>query len=109
MSPSHRPFPVWHVANPTARSQKNAYDHHLRGTYLFFNVPPLERSPAHINTPTSALYQQNIVDYNSALAAHVASFALAHPDVNVLSFDAHTWFGHVLDNADKHGFTNITG
>ena len=72
-------------------------------------MPPLERSPGHIGTSDVALYKQNIIDYNSALATHVAAFAYAHPDVTVLSFDAHKWFGHVLDNAEHYGFQNITG
>ncbi|TFK80442.1 carbohydrate esterase family 16 protein [Polyporus arcularius HHB13444] len=88
---------------------QNAYTHNLRGTYLFINVPPLERSPGHIGAPDAGLYKQNIIDYNSALAAHVASFAHAHPDVTVLAFDAHAWFGQILDNAAHYGFKNITG
>ncbi|TBU52323.1 hypothetical protein BD310DRAFT_940487 [Dichomitus squalens] len=88
---------------------QNAYDHHLRGTYLFVNVPPLERSPSHIGTSTAPLYKQNIIDYNTALLQHVAHFAETHRDVNVLTFDAHTWFNHVLDKAADYGFTNITG
>ena len=94
---------------PNCDAQTNAYSHHLRGTYLFLNVPPLERSPGHLGSSDAALYKQNILDYNAALAAHTAAFARSHPDVNVLTFDAHTWFGRVLDNAPAFGFTNTTG
>ena len=72
-------------------------------------MPPLERSPGHLGSSDAALYKQNILDYNAALAAHAAAFARSHPDVNVLTFDAHTWFGSVLDNAPAFGFTNTTG
>ncbi|OSD02504.1 carbohydrate esterase family 16 protein [Trametes coccinea BRFM310] len=88
---------------------QNAYDHNLRGTYLFFNVPPMERSPDHLGTSIAPTYKQHILDYNAALAEHVASFAETHRDVTVLSFDAHTWFNTILDDADKYGFKNITG
>ncbi|KAI0755172.1 hypothetical protein C8Q80DRAFT_415991 [Daedaleopsis nitida] len=88
---------------------RNAYTHNLRGTYLFVNVPPLERSPGHLGNADAALYRQNILDYNAALAAHTAAFARAHPDVTVLSFDAHAWFARVLDRADEYGFANVTG
>ncbi|KAI0671001.1 hypothetical protein C8Q78DRAFT_830395 [Trametes maxima] len=88
---------------------QNAYDHDLRGTYLFINVPPMERSPDHLGTPIAPVYKQRILDYNAALAAHAAAFAQAHPDVTVLSFDAHGWFNAILDTAAQHGFTNITG
>ncbi|KAH9889870.1 hypothetical protein C8Q73DRAFT_142326 [Cubamyces lactineus] len=88
---------------------QNAYDHDLRGTYLFFNVPPMERSPDHLGTTIAPTYKQHILDYNAALAAHTTAFAKTHRDVTVLSFDAHTWFNQILDSAEEHGFTNITG
>ena len=89
--------------------QQNAYDHDLRGTYLFITVPPLDRSPDHIGTAIAPLYRQNIIDYNSALLTHAANFTHTHPDVNVLTFDAHAFFAKILDSADDYGFTNITG
>jgi len=30
-------------------------------------------------------------------------------DTKIMSFDAHSWFNHILDNAQSFGFTNITG
>ncbi|KAI0350372.1 hypothetical protein OH77DRAFT_1431110 [Trametes cingulata] len=88
---------------------QNAYNHDLRGTYLFINVPPLERSPDHLGTAIAPTYKQHILDYNAALAAHTTAFAKAHRDVTVLSFDAHSWFNEILDTAAEHGFKNITG
>ncbi|KAM5545787.1 hypothetical protein V8D89_000825 [Ganoderma adspersum] len=88
---------------------QTAYDHYLRGTYLFITLPPLERSPDHIGTSIAPLYKQNIIDYNTALLNHTAHFATAHRDVNVLTFDAHAWFNEILDTAEDYGFTNITG
>ena len=91
--------------------QQNAYNHSLRGTYLFINVPPLDRSPGALaqDAAARATYAQHIAAYNAALAAHTAAFADAHGDVTVLSFDANAWFGRVLDDAGSFGFTNVTG
>ena len=72
-------------------------------------MPPLERSPGHIGASDVALYKQNIIDYNSALLTHAANFTHTHPDVNVLTFDAHAFFAKILDSAEDYGFTNITG
>ncbi len=96
-----------HISTPSP--QQNAYDHYLRGTYLFITLPPLERSPDHIGTSIAPLYKQNIIDYNTALLKHTTRFAATHRDVNVLTFDAHAWFNEILDTAPDYGFTNITG
>ncbi|KAI1793243.1 hypothetical protein LXA43DRAFT_1001538 [Ganoderma leucocontextum] len=88
---------------------QNVYDHNLRGTYLFINVPPIDRAPAWLGNSRAQFYKQNITEYNSALATHAASFAEDHKDVNVLTFDANAWFGDVLDNASAYGFKNTTG
>ncbi|OBZ71416.1 hypothetical protein A0H81_08770, partial [Grifola frondosa] len=86
-----------------------AYDRNLRGTYLFINVPPEDRSPSHANTSWAATLAANIDDYNAVLDAHVQDFAATHSDMNVLTFDAHAWFNGVLDSPSQFGFTNITG
>ncbi|KAH9940139.1 uncharacterized protein BXZ73DRAFT_99136 [Epithele typhae] len=88
---------------------QTAYDHDLRGAYLFVTVPPLDRSPDHLGTSIAPTYRQNILDYNAALLAHAAAFGRAHADVHVLTFDAHAFFTSVLDSAASYGFTNITG
>lgn len=53
--------------------------------------------------------KQRILDYNAVLATHVSTFAVNNPDVNVLTFDAHAWFGKVLDAPGAFGFRNVTG
>ncbi|KAM5533141.1 hypothetical protein V8D89_013189 [Ganoderma adspersum] len=87
---------------------QTAYDHNLRGTYLFINVPPIDRAPAWHGNTRAPFYKQNITEYNAALAAHTKAFAQNHTDVNVLTFDANAWFGQVLDNAAAYGFKNTT-
>lgn len=94
---------------PFHHPQQKAYDHNLRGTYLFINVPPIDRAPAWLGNARAPFYKQNITEYNAALAAHTAAFAKDHKDVNVLTFDANAWFEKILDNAATYGLKNTTG
>ncbi|KAH9838700.1 uncharacterized protein C8Q71DRAFT_752519 [Rhodofomes roseus] len=88
---------------------QSAYDNGLQGAHLFINVPPGERAPAHTDSDDQDTIKAHIELYNSVLADYVAAFAKEHPDTNVLTFDAHSWFNEVLDNAAVYGFTNTTG
>jgi len=79
-------------------------------THLFINVPPEERAPGSIGSPTkAALLKEHITEFNTVLAAHVSAFEAANPDTRVMTFDAHTWFNMVLDNPQPFGFNNTTG
>ncbi|KAF8957252.1 hypothetical protein BDZ97DRAFT_1906861 [Flammula alnicola] len=86
-----------------------ATDRGLR-THLFLNVPPEERAPDTISSPTkAALLKEHIDDFNSVLATHIEAFEATNLDTTVLTFDAHSWFSMVLDNPQPFGFTNTTG
>jgi len=86
-----------------------ATDRGLR-THLFINVPPEERAPGTINSPTkAALLKTHIDEFNTILAGHIAAFESANSDTTVMSFDAHSWFNMVLDDPVPFGFTNTTG
>ncbi|EIN12675.1 hypothetical protein PUNSTDRAFT_60790 [Punctularia strigosozonata HHB-11173 SS5] len=87
---------------------QSAFDNGLRGAHLFINVPPEERNPASLGKNNTA-YTAHIQQYNSLLADYVANFAKKNPSDNVLTFDAHTWFNKILDDASAYGFTNTTG
>ncbi|KAI0036447.1 hypothetical protein K488DRAFT_41084 [Vararia minispora EC-137] len=89
---------------------ETAYITGLRGTYLFINVPPEERSPANVGNPENAgRANDSIVSYNAALSSAVAKFSATHTDVHVSSFDAHAWFNAALNHATALGFANTTG
>ncbi|KAF9476547.1 hypothetical protein BDN70DRAFT_812120 [Pholiota conissans] len=86
-----------------------ATDRGLR-THLFINVPPEERSPGSLGSPTkAALLKTHIDEFNAVLAAHISGFEAANPGATVMTFDAHSWFNMVLDNPQHFGFTNTTG
>jgi len=85
------------------------YEKGLRN-FLFINVPPEERSPAHVNdVQFGPVLKQNIILFNDVLQNFVVDFTHSHSDANVMTFDAHTWFNTVLDNGEKFGFSNVTG
>lgn len=113
LSATDTPPVLWRLATrhtfPTF--QELAYTTGLRGAHLFINVPPEERNPASLATPSEsvAAYKQRIDEFNAALRTSVAQFAQNHTDLTVLTFDAHSWFNEMLDNAEEYGFTNITG
>ncbi|KIJ54734.1 carbohydrate esterase family 16 protein [Sphaerobolus stellatus SS14] len=85
------------------------YNKGLRN-FLFINVPPEERSPAHVNdTEFGPTLKENIILFNNVLAEFIAQFARTHKDAIAISFDAHSWFNNVLDNPSTFGFKNVTG
>ncbi|TFK40833.1 hypothetical protein BDQ12DRAFT_648133 [Crucibulum laeve] len=80
--------------------------------HLFLNVPPEERSPATISSPTkAALMKEHILQFNTILSKHITAFKASNPGkcVTVLTFDANTWFNSVLDAPASFGFNNVTG
>ena len=78
--------------------------------FLFFNVPPEERSPAHVNdVKLGPKLKKNIILFNEVLTNFTDRFATTHPSANVVTFDAHSWFNKVLDNPVEFGFKNVTG
>ncbi len=90
--------------------QDFAYSRGLQGTHLFINVPPGQREPARNNDPAGqAALQKRVLEFNTILSGYIEGFATRHRDLNVLTFDAYTWFDDILDNAGRYGFTNITG
>ncbi|GJJ15599.1 hypothetical protein Clacol_009877 [Clathrus columnatus] len=85
------------------------YSRGLRN-FLFINVPPEERSPAWVNDSINGpILKANIILFNNILHNFVESFKTKYLDTNVITFDVHTWFHHVLDNSFTYGFSNITG
>ncbi|KAI8138706.1 hypothetical protein BJV82DRAFT_630234 [Fennellomyces sp. T-0311] len=81
-------------------------DLYTRGmrSFLFFNVPPRERSPS----GGDASYAKIIRIYNTILDEHIAAFKSSHTDANVISINAWELFNSYLDNAAELGFKDIT-
>ncbi|CAE6438245.1 unnamed protein product [Rhizoctonia solani] len=84
------------------------YDTGLR-SFLFLNVPNLDRSPGLIDNPDVANHAAQVKTFNSLLKQRIKDFKVSKCDVSVASFDINKLMGKVLDSPSKFGFTNATG
>jgi len=88
---------------------EKVYDAGYR-SYLFMNLPPLERTPG--NEVPGAIPRPNITmvtEYNTALSTASQEFSSKHQDIKSMVFDTHTYLSGILDNPDKFGIKNTTG
>ncbi|KAF4155215.1 hypothetical protein CNMCM8927_008834 [Aspergillus lentulus] len=77
-------------------------------SYLFMNLPPLDRTPANQARSNPSPNATRITWFNDALAQHALSFERAHPDTTVHVFDAHTALGNMIDHPARYGIVNTT-
>ncbi|CAE6510153.1 unnamed protein product [Rhizoctonia solani] len=84
------------------------YDTGLR-SFLFLNVPNLDRSPGLIDNPDVANHAAQVKTFNSLLEQRIEKFKASKCDASVTSFDINKLMGKVLDSPSKFGFTNTTG
>ncbi|THH28694.1 hypothetical protein EUX98_g5475, partial [Antrodiella citrinella] len=113
--PAREALTVWWIGiNDTgdgfSDSTEAAYPCGLQGTYLFINVSPGQREPAHVDNPSAQPLEEQVKLYNAKLTEHVQEFDAKHDrDLTILTFDSCTWLNGILDNASQYGFTNTTG
>ena len=94
--------------------QNSLYDAGARN-FVFFNVPPTDRSPAGklgisrlITRNGSTSLRSRIGEWNVALVDFTNEFRKNHNDVDVTIYDVAGLFNEVLDNPAKYGFENGT-
>lgn len=76
-------------------------------SFAFFNLPPIEKTPANLKKNTTAIAE--LVElYNNIVAEHVEEFKAKYRDANVITIDAHSYFNDYLENAEAHGFKETT-
>ncbi|QRV87353.1 carbohydrate esterase family 16 protein [Ceratobasidium sp. AG-Ba] len=81
-------------------------------SFLFVNVPPLERTPLFISQGQWSVdtVKASVADYNAQLAARVKNFMKSYKGLGQITvYDSNKLFNAQLDNADALGFVNITG
>ncbi|CAE6528505.1 unnamed protein product [Rhizoctonia solani] len=81
-------------------------------SFLFLNVPPLERAPLFIEQGATTIKAvgASTDDFNKQLAQRVKQFQSTHKGLGqVTLYDAHKMFNVQLDNAEVLGFVNKTG
>ncbi|KAI9934696.1 hypothetical protein ASPWEDRAFT_186337 [Aspergillus wentii DTO 134E9] len=79
-------------------------------SFLFLNLPPLDKTPANqaASTITPSPNATQITWYNDALVTHAAAFHRNHTNTNVLVFDAHSVLGNIMDHPAEYGIVNTT-
>ncbi|KAF8584090.1 carbohydrate esterase family 16 protein [Ramaria rubella] len=90
---------------------ENLYEKGIR-SFLFVNVPPLDRTPLFLVQGTSATQavKASVADYNAQLSGQVKAFQSRHKDLDQITvFDSNALFNTLLDGATTLGFVNSTG
>ncbi|KAF5525190.1 Acetylesterase [Colletotrichum aenigma] len=77
-------------------------------SYLFLNLPPLDKTPAAQSDPTRKPNTTMIKTFNNVLNQTAKAFTETHPGATALVFDTYTWLTYVFDNAATFGITNTT-
>ncbi|KAF7587255.1 hypothetical protein BBP40_007494 [Aspergillus hancockii] len=77
-------------------------------SYLFVNLPPLDRTPANQVRASPSPNSTQVTWFNDALAQHAGSFNERHSDTNVLVFDAHSVLSDMMDFPAQYGIQNTT-
>ena len=72
-------------------------------SFLFMNLPPLDRTPGSKNNITAL-----VNSFNTIHAKHADAFQAEHSDATVLQFDVNAVLNNMLDNYKGYGFKNIT-
>lgn len=99
------------VLNRYFEEVENLYSKGLR-SFLFVNVPPIDRAPLFIEQGVSATQKvkASLADYNEQLAGQVENFKRLHDDLDQITlFDSNSLFDALLNNANVLGFVNATG
>ncbi|KAJ5907584.1 hypothetical protein N7495_000266 [Penicillium taxi] len=78
-------------------------------SYLFMNLPPLDRTPENVKSGSASPNATQVAWYNSALSEQAAQFKARKGDVEIWVFDAHERLSGILDDPGKFGIVNTTG
>ncbi|KAE8151289.1 hypothetical protein BDV25DRAFT_128894 [Aspergillus avenaceus] len=77
-------------------------------SYLFMNLPPLDRTPSNQKKANPSPNATQVAWFNAALEHHIDSFNRQHPDTNALLFDAHSTLNDMIDHPAGYGIANTT-
>ena len=90
---------------------ENLYSKGIR-SFLFINVPPIDRAPLFIEQGVTATkkVKASLADYNTQLVQFVQAFQGRHRDLDQITvFDSNKVFNTLLDTASVLGMVNATG
>ena len=77
-------------------------------SYLFMNLPPLDRTPGNQAKKDPSPNSTQVGWYNAALVDHATVFAAKHKEARVTLFDAHARLAAMLDEPRNYDILNTT-
>ncbi|EPS28903.1 putative carbohydrate acetylesterase [Penicillium oxalicum 114-2] len=77
-------------------------------SYLFMNLPPLDRTPGNQKSAVPHPNATQVAWYNEALAKKAEQFQRQKKDVEVHVFDAHAFLSGMLNEPRRFGILNTT-
>ncbi|KAJ5569699.1 uncharacterized protein N7459_009129 [Penicillium hispanicum] len=77
-------------------------------SYLFMNLPPLDRRPGNVGSSSPSPNATQVAWYNAALAGRAEEFGREKKGVEVRVFDAHARLIEILDHPGQYGIVNTT-
>ncbi|KFY53447.1 hypothetical protein V496_07602 [Pseudogymnoascus sp. VKM F-4515 (FW-2607)] len=77
--------------------------------YLVMGQAPRDRTPAGLVDEHPLPNKTMFANWDNILASTARKFEEKHRKSNVFVFDTYSYLSDVLDNSEKHHFTNITG
>ncbi|KAF8609136.1 hypothetical protein BDV93DRAFT_484468 [Ceratobasidium sp. AG-I] len=84
---------------------QTVYDSGARA-FLFIDMPPIERAPLTVrNKEKSLSLAPHFIAWNECMNENVRQFSKDHPDASCFQFSSFKCLSDVLDNPEKHGFT----
>ncbi|KFY50400.1 hypothetical protein V495_00284 [Pseudogymnoascus sp. VKM F-4514 (FW-929)] len=76
--------------------------------YLVMGQPPRDRTPDGLVSEHPLPNKTMFANWDHILASTARKFEEKHRESNVFVFDTYSYLSDVLDNSEKHHFTNIT-
>ncbi|KAI9492836.1 hypothetical protein BDB00DRAFT_929458 [Zychaea mexicana] len=73
--------------------------------FLINNVPPMDRTPS--GRADADRLGPLVNAFNDLLLGRIAYYSTLNPDVTLVHFDAHKYFGYYLDHYKEYGFKDI--
>ncbi|KAF8601028.1 hypothetical protein BDV93DRAFT_525072 [Ceratobasidium sp. AG-I] len=73
-------------------------------TFLFINVPPMNRAPLGNNNPNWASI---VATWNTQLQIFASAFQAKYMDVTTFYYDSRSLYNKLLDNPSAYGFTDV--
>jgi phospholipase/lecithinase/hemolysin len=76
--------------------------------FLWVDLPPLDKTPAGMNSPLSSALQAGSVDFNAQFAAAVPALESKYAGISITPVDVYGLYLNILSNPSSYGLSNVT-